>query len=660
MTSSVIPYREDINGMRAVAVLAVVVFHAWPSALPGGFVGVDVFFVISGYLISLVIFTAQAQGRFSLYEFYSHRVRRIFPALAVVLLSLLVVGWFVLLADEYKLLGRHTAAGALFLANFAFWREAGYFDIQSELKPLLHLWSLGIEEQYYLIWPLFLMFLWKRKSLMLIMMVVSALVSFGGNLWLVQGHVSAVFYFPFTRAWELIVGGILAWAVYSGKWPRDRSDGSGPLHLVSLIGILLLAASIVLIDQAQSFPGWRAAVPVLGTVLLLAAGPTAIVNRYVLSNRLMVAIGLISYPLYLWHWPLLSGARILDARAPSAALAAGAVHVALVLATLTYLLIEKPVRRMPACVYVPLLGGAMATMAIAGVVIVAQDGFPGRMQGYQEKVAQIRWALEADPACKTAIAVQSRYCRITDPTHAPTAAVVGDSHANRLFEGLGPRFAQYQGNLLQLGEGGCLPFWNLEGGAMGAEDTCSKRINAQLDFLLADPDIRTVVLTGRGPLYISGVGFGEVEKNTRTFLRASEASGDLSYHQLYLEAMRNTVSRFLKSGKKVVFVIDNPELGFDPLSCVKLRPVQLLAKLRDPCAVPRPLVDARNQEYMSIVRQVSMEFPEMIVIDPKRVLCDAEYCWAMKNKELLYMDGDHLNRAGARLVAKNMPALVFQ
>lgn len=660
MASSMIPYREDISGMRAIAVLSVVVFHAWPSALPGGFVGVDVFFVISGYLISLVIFTAQEQGRFSLREFYFHRVRRIFPALAVVLLSLLIVGWFVLLADEYKLLGRHTAAGALFVANFSFWREAGYFDIQSELKPLLHLWSLGIEEQYYLIWPLLLMLLWKRKSLLLVSMVVLTLVSFSGNLWLVRGHVSAVFYFPFTRAWELIVGGILAWVIYNGKLSQERIDGSGWSGFLSLIGISLLGASVFLIDQSQSFPGWRAAIPVLGTLLLLAVGPQAVINRYVLSARPMVAIGLISYPLYLWHWPLLSGVRILDARAPTTGVAAGAVLIAMVLAMLTYHWIEKPVRRMSAYAYVPLLGGAMMAIAIAGMVVQAQNGFPGRIQSYQEKVSQIRWALEADPACKAVIAVQSRYCRIIDPTRAPTAAIIGDSHANRLFDGLAPRFAEHQGNLLQLGEGGCLPFWHLEGGAVGDADTCSKPIDDQLDFLLTDTNIRTVLFTGRGPLYISGFGFGEIEKNTRIFLRASELSGDFSYRELYLQAMRNTVSRFLKSGKKIVFIIDNPELGFDPLSCVKVRPVQLFAKLRDPCAVPRSQVDARNEEYLSTVKQVAAEFPELIVVDPKRVLCDAEYCSAMKDGELLYMDGDHLNRAGTQLVAQDMPSAAFQ
>lgn len=660
MAGSMIPYREDISGMRAIAVLAVVVFHAWPSVLPGGFVGVDVFFVISGYLISLVIFTAQEQGRFSLREFYFHRVRRIFPALAAVLFSLLVIGWFVLLANEYKLLGRHTVAGALFVANFAFWSEAGYFDIQSELKPLLHLWSLGIEEQYYLIWPLLLMFLWRRKSLMLISMIALALVSFSGNLWLVRGHVSAVFYFPFTRAWELIVGGILAWVIYSGKLSQERIDNSGWSGVCSLIGISLLGASVFLINQSQSFPGWRAVMPVLGTLLLIAAGPRAVVNRYALSNRPMVAIGLISYPLYLWHWPLLSGVRIIDARAPTAGVAVGAVLFAIILATLTYHWIEKPVRRMSAYAYVPLLGGAMMVITVAGMVVLAQNGFPGRMPNYQEKVSQIRWALEADPACKAVIAVQSRYCRIIDPTHAPTVAIIGDSHANRLFDGLAPRFSEHQGNLLQLGEGGCLPFWHLEGGAVGDADTCSKPMDDQLDFLLTDSSIRTVILTGRGPLYISGFGFGEVEKNTRTFLRDSASPSGASYRELYLQAMRKTVSRFLNSGKKVVFIIDNPELGFDPLSCVELRPVQLFAKPRNPCAVPRSQVNARNQEYLDVVAQVAAEFPKLIVVDPERTLCDAEYCWAMRNGELLYMDGDHLNRAGTRLVVKDMPAVVFQ
>lgn len=659
MSGAPITYRSDIDGIRAIAVLAVVAFHAWPTALPGGFAGVDVFFVISGFLISSILFKSQAEGAFSLAGFYFHRVRRIFPALLLVLIALLGVGWFVLLADEYRQVGRHTAAGALFLSNFAFWREAGYFDVQSELKPLLHLWSLGIEEQYYLVWPLFVALAWKRRPLLLALTVVAAILSFGAGIWLLRSHATAAFYLPFGRSWELLAGGLLAWFAQAGKL-QDWMTSKRLRDPASVLGALLILAGMVLLDKSQAFPGWRAAVPALGTLLLIAAGPQGLINRLLLSARPLVAVGLISYPLYLWHWPLLSLARILDARAPSPLMAAAAVALAVFLATLTYHLIEKPVRRLPARVCAPTLAAMMVLVAGAGVLVATQKGVPSRLADYQEQVAQIKWALETEPACKAALPVQSRYCRITDPGRTPTAAIIGDSHANRLFDGLDPRFAQHGGNLVQLGEGGCLPFWGLEGGPAGEADTCRKRIDGQLDYLVATPEIGTVFLTGRGPLYISGHGFGEVEKNTRTFLRHAGTDRRASYGEQYSQAMRDTVRRLLAAGKQLVFVIDNPELGFDPLSCMKSRPVQLSARLREPCAVPLDVVQARNLEYRRRVQQIAAEFPALIVVDTHPTLCDGQFCTAMKNGQLLYMDGDHLNRAGTRLVVQDMPERLFQ
>lgn len=659
MSAYPIPYRSDIDGLRAVAVLAVVLFHAWPNMLSGGFAGVDIFFVISGYLISAILFKANHEGSFSLLNFYFYRIRRIFPALLVVLVSLLVVGWFVLLADEYRQLGKHVSAGAFFLANFAFWSEAGYFDVQSELKPLLHLWSLGIEEQYYLLWPLIVGFVWRRKIPLMPVMLGLASLSFGVGIWLLQSHAKGAFYLPVGRSWELLVGAMLAWRQYAGYRVLAVQDSRFWANLSSLVGLLLVAAAITLLDQSQPFPGWRALIPVIGATLLIAAGPRAWFNRVLFEAKPLVAIGLISYPLYLWHWPLLSLVRIVDGSSPPPMLTGSAVAVAVLLATLTYFYVEKPIRRLPVAKCAPMLAGLMLFVASVGGLVVAKNGVPVRMEALQERVDRVKWENESDPLCQDTLPIKSRYCRVSDPHRPVTAVIIGDSHANRLFEGLSQRFAVNNGNLLQIGEGGCLPFWELEGGVEGESDSCRLRMNKQLDFVLSNPAIGLVFLAGRGPLYISGHGYGDVEKDTRTFLHRPGGKTEPPYNNLYERALAETVNRLLAAGKKVVFVMDNPELGFNPLSCLKSRPVQLSRTPLFPCAVPMAMVEARNEEYRRIVARVAARFPALIVEDSQRALCDKEYCWAMIDGDLLYMDGDHLSRAGAQYVAGQMNASLF-
>jgi peptidoglycan/LPS O-acetylase OafA/YrhL len=204
-------YRSDIDGLRAIAVLSVVGFHAFPSHIKGGFVGVDIFFVISGFLISTIIYGSLERGSFSFVEFYSRRIKRIFPALLLVLFTVLAAGWILLLPDEYKQLGKHVAGGAGFIANFVLWNESGYFDNAAETKPLLHLWSLGIEEQYYIVWPLFLWVIWKTRLNLLFLTIVATLASFAFNVSQISSDPVGTFYSPLTRFWELFVGSVLAW-----------------------------------------------------------------------------------------------------------------------------------------------------------------------------------------------------------------------------------------------------------------------------------------------------------------------------------------------------------------------------------------------------------------------------------------------------------------
>ncbi|MES2247784.1 MAG: acyltransferase family protein [Pseudomonadota bacterium] len=364
-------YRADIDGLRALAVLAVVIFHAFPDVLPGGFIEVDVFFVISGFLITTLILRSQMTGDFSFRDFYARRARRIFPALILVLALTLAIGWHVLLNSEFQALGQQAVGGALFVANFVFWATAGYFDTAAETKPLLHLWSLGIEEQFYLLWPLLLGVAWRRRWPVVRLLWVLAVLSFLVNAGSVHSFRAAAFYSPLSRFWELMAGAILACMRLGVVAPRPWLR-----HAQSVLGLALIALGLVATRRDHAFPGWWALLPVLGAIACIAAGPAGCLNRYLLSNRVLVGVGLISYPLYLWHWPLLALARVVGGGTPAPDTRAAIVGASVLLAWATYRFVERPVRSRPGATVPWALWGAGGALVLAGWAILS--GMPAR------------------------------------------------------------------------------------------------------------------------------------------------------------------------------------------------------------------------------------------------------------------------------------------
>ena len=270
-------YRADIDGLRAVAVISVLVYHAFPEQLPGGFVGVDVFFVISGFLISRIILSEIGNDTFTFTNFYSRRIRRIFPALFLVLAAVILIGWYTLLPTDFRKLGAHVLAGAGFFSNLLLYSEGGYFDTAAELKPLLHLWSLGIEEQYYLVWPLLLIGFRNNTRYVFWFITAIALASFLLSLWGSSRYPHATFYLPPTRFWELMIGGMLAyWSLYKQRGilgPVDKAWGLSIDHVASIAGISCVVIAFFAIRPDSDFPGWWALLPTLGTALLIIAGP---------------------------------------------------------------------------------------------------------------------------------------------------------------------------------------------------------------------------------------------------------------------------------------------------------------------------------------------------------------------------------------------------
>jgi peptidoglycan/LPS O-acetylase OafA/YrhL len=374
-------YRPEIDGLRALAVLSVLIFHAFPLGLSGGLVGVDIFFVISGYLITGILIASPGFSLPILIDFYGRRVRRIFPALILTLIATYTFGWIALYGDEFKELGLHIASGASFLSNITYLRELGYFDADSSLKPLLHLWSLGVEEQYYLIWPLLVYFIVQSKKPKIFLLLL-LLGSFFLNLYFSYTNPKIAYFLPLTRFWELFVGAYLA--------IEEKNDGLATSEKLSLFGLFLVFASMLIIDGEVNFPGWKATIPVLGAYCIIKYSQTCFTQRF-LSNKPLVAVGLISYPLYLFHWPLFSFARVTEINPSNLTLLILSL-LDIVLAWLTYWLIEKPIRKRGVTVTICLV---FVMILIGGIGFNAyiRDGLDFRQVNYVVYKKQLSDAL---------------------------------------------------------------------------------------------------------------------------------------------------------------------------------------------------------------------------------------------------------------------------
>ena len=381
--SESLKYRSDIDGLRALAVLGVVIYHAFPKVLPGGFSGVDIFFVISGYLISGILYKGHRAGGFSFGEFYARRIRRLFPALITMLVVVMGYGWVVMLPDEFAQVGKHVAAGSVFIQNVVYWKESGYFDVAANLKPLLHLWSLAVEEQFYIFFPILLVVLWRKPRVLVPAMWILMVVTFVVNVVMsVQNGASDFFLTPY-RAWEFLGGSLLAW------WHYDRGhEEEVPAYreVMAWSGAVMLVGGMMLLGKEQAYPGWRALFPVGGTLLVMEAGRGAWVNRKVLSHPAVVWVGLISYPLYLFHWPALSFVHIVKGEAPKAGYVWAALAVTLLLTIATYYLVEKPLRHNRSRWVLPALVAAFLACALSGILIW-KGTIPAKLPEHDCKVA---------------------------------------------------------------------------------------------------------------------------------------------------------------------------------------------------------------------------------------------------------------------------------
>jgi len=643
-------YRPDIDGLRAVAVLSVVCYHAFPKWMPGGFIGVDIFFVISGYLISTIIFGSLRGDGFDYGEFYARRIRRIFPALVVVMAATFAFGWYVLLADEFRQLGKHVMASAGFVSNLVLWSEAGYFDTAAETKPLLHLWSLAVEEQFYIFWPLLLGFGWRRKGKsVLIWMSVAVAASFLLNVIAVHRHPDATFYSPLPRLWELAAGALLAYAGLR----RQPHRSAFRREIRSIVGLVFIALGLVLIHRSKAFPGWWALLPVLGACLCLSAGPGAWLNRNLLASRVAVWFGLISYPLYLWHWPLLAYARVLEGgRDPTRTVRIAAVLASIALAWLTYRFFERKLRQRQGPMVVGALVGGMLVLAALGALALARQ-LPSRNNDpalQQLASAGSDWAY---PEGMRATTVNGQAVYRVGDGKLKRVLLIGDSHV----EQFGPRAVELAktrpgstGTLTFATRGACPPVPHL---LEDRDPVCGERFDQILRFAMG-PEIDTVVIGGCWTCYFD-VAEGPLPTN-------APASPDHYYyldgtvrHPLRggdgvarsLQALEAMITSLRAAGKTVYLQLTIP-VGeeFEPKTRIA---GDRLGTMRASTVSERVVLPVGQQRLRQRLLQVAMN-SGAVVIDPAATLCMADHqCLrTYPDGSPIYKDATHLRASYVR------------
>ncbi|MBS0274796.1 MAG: acyltransferase [Proteobacteria bacterium] len=634
-------YRPDVDGLRAVAVLAVVFYHCGFWQAPGGFVGVDIFFVISGFLITGIIHRETADGRFTVRHFYERRIRRIFPALFAMLAVATLAAWILLFPLDFEAYAKSLVATAFFAANFEFWREVGYFDLAASFKPLLHLWSIAVEEQFYLLFPAVLL-LTGTSSRPRLLAVIGALLllSFAFSVWASEQSPSTAFYLLPSRMWELMLGAIVAIAPLpdlSRRW-RDA---------VALAGLFLIGWAIWTYDHWMPFPGVAAMAPCLGAALVIYAGRQTNIVARALSAKPVVFVGLISYSLYLWHWPVLVFTQIALNRALHPWEIYACIALCFGLAVFSWWFIERPIRKHRGLEWRALFGGAAAAMtvtALCGAAVASAKGVPQRLQPEIRKIlAEERDHEPRMDICfgLTAHDVRNgRLCRIGSTKAAqPSFLLWGDSHADALLPAV-QKVAEQTGRAgLFAGTDSCAP---LLGVARPDAPKC-KPFNDAVARLVTRSAIREVILDARWSKNAYGTARGEGD--WRVFPHDAEGEGidRVSTEAVFYRGLERTVRKLTAAGKHVVIVASVPEAGYSV--------PRMMAHMRmngDDRALTHSLSKylAHQKFIFAALKHMQDRYGAQILY-PHEILCATGKCELSMDDKPLYRDEHHLSVFGA-------------
>lgn len=632
-------YRAEIDGLRALAVFPVILFHAGFEIFRGGFLGVDVFFVISGYLITTILIEDMEHTRFDLVYFYERRARRILPALFVVMLACIPFAWMWMLPTQMKDFSQSLVAVSLFASNILFWSESGYFAADAEEKPLLHTWSLAVEEQYYVFFPIFLALAWRfGKSKVFWMIVVFAGISLLLSEWGWRNHPIANFYLGPSRAWELLAGSISAFIV--------QKNGVQKKGGLALVGLAAIVFSIFAYDESTPFPSTYTLVPVLGVVLLILYADKETLVAKLLSTKVMVVTGLISYSAYLWHQPLFAFARIRLADQPPTVLMLILSVISLILAYLSWRYIEKPFRQrelIPRKTIFSIAFFGLLTFLVLGFVGHIQNGFRDRFD-IAESIYSSLSRSERQSECFGRKLIKSReswFCSIGDNSARNSYFVFGDSHALSFLPAIDTALTKLGDSGLFVGTGGCTPFLgihSLRGNQV--ENNCNE-LNRRVYDLIESEGITKLILVARWTLYTDG-GYGGTNFAHIGFNPHDPKTPEIS-RSAFVHGFMQTVKEYQKIGVEVIVVPQIPQQRYDALdiyvkSTISNKGLEELSITRD-----------EHTQLQSFTNAV-FKTGNVKVYDFTSALCNEAYCPVGTSEESYYYDDDHLSLSGSRLL----------
>lgn len=641
-------YRADIDGLRAIAVLAVVFYHAGLNYFSGGYIGVDVFFVISGFLITGIIVRELREGKFTLLGFYERRIRRIFPAVFTLILFVIIASALLYSASDYSSISRSAIATTLFSSNMLFWRESGYFEAPSTLKPLLHTWSLAVEEQYYIFFPLLMLWIAKfYKSKFRTVIFVLLLASFALNIYGTYQYASAAFYFMPLRAWELFIGSILA------LWEPRTAVKTGTRNFLSLVGLGAIFVSIFIYSDETIFPGWAAILPVLGSAFVIYGGmDTQTYIRKLLGAAPLVFIGKISYSLYLWHWPLLVMGKYYLIREPTTLDVLYWLLITFTISILSWKFIETPFRASERWTTNKTYGFGIGAIVITGLIsgiIYINEGFPQRFPSIQtesnDDPERVRWG-QCITEHKKEPPAEVSLCTIGSENAQPEFLLWGDSHSRAVAPAVNNSASAFGVTGYYSAMPGCPPLLGID-----RQDqflgSCSTYNDMLIEFLQEHPEIKTVILAGRWSISADGSRFKNEEGATKRQIDIwNNAYG--SNAELFDLGLNRTVDKLLEMGRQVVIVSGIPEIGYDVPSSYAITS----RTGRDVNIVIAPTIQEyldRNLDVNNTINSIAAN-KSVMVIDPSDVLCDIK-CLVVVDGHPIYRDDDHLSTFGAHYIS---------
>ena len=634
---SMLEYRREIDGLRALAVVVVVLYHVGFDLFNGGFVGVDVFFVISGYLITTIIIRDLKSDSFTLRKFYAKRARRILPALFLVVSVSVPFAWFWLTANEMRDWAESVLATVLFGSNILFWRESGYFDLASLQKPLLHTWSLGVEEQFYLLFPVLLLLLFRRgMKWVVIATALAALTSVIISQWAsVNAPVAGYFLLP-SRFWELALGSMAAFYLMR---PDHKPDNRLLAEAGGWSGLGLIGYAVLTFDSTTPFPGLFALFPAAGaTLIIVFSGQSTSVGK-LLGSTVFVFTGLLSYSIYLWHYPAIVFSRKIWPEADSFTNTLILLPLIAFLSFLTWKYVELPFRKrdgVSTARSLKFASGIAIMLVLIAIAGVGSDGFKRPERGGNA-------ALNPET--------------ISDEDFI----VIGDSHAAHLVSGLTQLTS---GVVDDRSANGCIPLRNIDRyDSRVSPGKCSNFMNSELDRLIASDPEATIIISSMGPTYLDGTRFkipnSRVDGNRVVLVDKPDITDSYEIFELGLRTTFGELTAMERS--EVIFAIDIPELGIAD-GCVDGSKQILLGDFliedflvpsSEPCAVDRDDYDQRTERYRTLVYSVAKDFPRIKVFDPTPVFCDNMQCVGVDpDGRNLYRDQDHLSPIGSLLVAR--------